>query len=84
MSILDEQEGELTLRNYLSRDPEDDSVEERWVVESDNADLGWAGETPSEALRVLASSLEDEDGKAEIDELVEDDEADAGDWEVTD
>jgi len=40
-----------------------------------------AGETPTEALRVLAESLVNDDGFADIDELIEA-EPEGDEWEV--
>ena len=71
MPGFDDRVADLTLRKYHSRNPDDDTVEEGWSVEADGLDGGWVGESPSEALRVLAASLEDDDGAADIDELLE-------------
>jgi len=99
MPGLDDAEIELTLRKYHARNLDDDSVTEGWEIDAAGVDASPAGETPEEALRVLAASLEDDDGAVDIDTLAdaerEDDvddfeemveaETDGGDnWEVTD
>jgi len=66
---VDDVKIDLTLEKYHSRNLDDDSVEEGWKVDAAGLDRPCAGETPEEALRVLAASLEG-DGSV-IDELID-------------
>ena len=71
MPGFDDVEIELTLRKYHSRSLDDDSVTEGWEVDAAGIEACPSGETPAEALRVLAASLEDDDGAADIDVLAD-------------
>ena len=66
-------EVELTLEKYETRGEDFESdIETRWKVDAPGLDRPCAGDTPSEALRVLASSLEHSDDEfADIDELLD-------------
>ena len=66
-------EAELTLEKYETRGEDFESdIETRWKVDAPGLDRPCAGDTPSEALRVLASSLEHSDDEfADIDELLD-------------
>ena len=74
---------ELTLKKYETRGEDfEDDIETHWKVDAPGLDRPCAGDTPSEALRVLASSLEHSDGEfADIDELIEA-EPEEDSWEV--
>jgi len=72
MPGFDDAEIELTLEKYHTRNPDDDSVEERWRVDAPGLGIPCGGETPSRALEVLAESLRDDDnGQANLNELIE-------------
>ncbi|WP_066415374.1 hypothetical protein [Halorubrum aethiopicum] len=72
MPGFDDAEIDLVLERYHARNRADDSVEERWRVDAEGLDRPCAGDTPSEALRVLADSLEhSEEEFADIDELLD-------------
>ena len=72
MPGFDDVEIELTLQKYYTRNPDDDSVEERWRVDAPGLDMPCAADTPERALEVLAESLRDgSDGQADLDELIE-------------
>lgn len=66
-------EVELTLEKYETRGEDfEEDIETQWKVDAPGLDRACAGDTPSEALRVLASSLEHSDGEfADIDELLD-------------
>lgn len=96
----DDVEIELTLRKYHTRSFDDDSVTEGWAVDAAGLEAPPSGETPEEALRVLAQMIENDggDGRSvsvdvladadpvedEFEELPGVNSDDAGDWEVTD
>ncbi|ELZ48954.1 hypothetical protein C464_06070 [Halorubrum coriense DSM 10284] len=79
----DDRTVELTLESYETRGEDFESdVETEWKVDAPGLDHPCAGETPEEALRVLAGSLENEIGEfADIDELLEA-EVEEDEWEV--
>jgi len=80
MPGLDDAEIGLTLEKVHTRNPDDDSVEERWQVDAAGLDMPCGGRTPERALEVLAESLrDDEDGQADLDELIEA-EPEADEW----
>lgn len=83
MPGLDNAEIELTLEKYETRGEDfEDDIETRWKVDTAGLDRPCAGETPSEALRVLADSLEHADDRfADIDELI-DAKPEEDPWEV--
>jgi len=63
---------ELTLEQYETRGEDFESdIETHWKVDAAGLDMPCAGETPTEALRVLAESLVNDDGFADIDELID-------------
>ena len=71
MPRLDDAEIELTLEKVHTRNPDDDSVEERWQIDAPGLDMACGGRTPERALECLAESLRDEDdGQADLDALI--------------
>jgi hypothetical protein len=72
MPGLDDAQIELTLEKVHTRKPDNDSVEERWQVDAPGLDMPCGGRTPERALECLAESLrDDEDGQADLDELLD-------------
>ncbi|PHQ45901.1 hypothetical protein DJ68_10335 [Halorubrum sp. C3] len=80
MPGFDGTEIKLTLEKVHTRNPDDDSIEERWQVDSPGLDMPCGGRTPERALECLAESLrDDEDGQAKLDALIEA-EPEADEW----
>ncbi|SEH60802.1 hypothetical protein SAMN05192561_11240 [Halopenitus malekzadehii] len=72
MPAFDDATIELTLERYHTRNPDDDSVEERWRVDAAGLDVPCGGVTPERALEMLAESLrDDQDGQADLETLIE-------------
>ena len=69
MPGFDDVEIELTLEKVHTRNPNDDSVEERWQVDAPGLDMPCGADTPERALEVLAESLRDDDDGIGPDDL---------------
>ena len=78
---FDDRVADLTLESYQTRGEDfDNDTETKWKVDAPGLELPCSGETPAEALRVLAASLEDDDGAADIEELLDAESEDDEPW----
>ncbi|TKX55072.1 hypothetical protein EXE42_06125 [Halorubrum sp. SP3] len=72
MPGFDDRVTNLTLESYQTRGEDfENDIETNWKVDAPGLELPCSGETPAEALRVLAASLEEDDGAADIEELLD-------------
>jgi len=71
MPGFDDRVANLTLESYQTRGEDfKNDIGIHWSVDAPGLEHPCSGETPAEALRVLAASLEEDDGAAEIEELL--------------